>query len=62
MFKRPWERRQPVIVKPKEGCKIKIKKLSDGGKSIEFSGSCSKEQLEMARSSMDSEQDVNLED
>lgn len=35
--------------KEKEDCKIKIKRTADGGKSISFSGDCSREQLEMAK-------------
>jgi len=55
MFER-FKRKQPIqdvpqqrIRRPRDDCKIKIKKTSDGGKVISFSGSCRKEQLEMAR-------------
>lgn len=42
-FKKPVPQRVP-----KENCKIKIKNTK-AGKQIEFSGNCSREQLEMAK-------------
>ena len=37
--------------RPDDGCKIKIKQKGDT-KTIEFSGQCSKEQLEMAKTNL----------
>jgi hypothetical protein len=50
-FKKPMPARQPKG----EGCKIKIKNTASG-RQIEFSGNCSKEQLEMAKMNMNSEE------
>lgn len=42
--------KKPIPQKvPKENCKIKIKQGRDGSKTISFQGTCSKEQLEMAK-------------
>lgn len=46
----------------KEGCKIKIKNTRSG-KQIEFSGNCSKDQLQMAKMNLESgNEDDFLED
>jgi hypothetical protein len=44
---------QKPVQKAKEDCKIKIKNTK-GGKQIEFSGNCSKEQLQMAKMNLES--------
>lgn len=58
-IKNPF-RPQPVpqmrMVKPKkENCKIKVKKIGNS-RQIEFSGNCSREQIEVAKNNL------NLED
>jgi len=47
--------------KPKENCKIKIKKTATG-KTIEFEGNCTKEQLQMAKMNMDNPEEVEEDD
>jgi hypothetical protein len=53
-LKRPQIQR-PVQKTRGEGCKIKIKNTSQG-KTISFEGQCTREQLEMAKVNLDSDE------
>lgn len=51
--KQPSTIQRPV--QQKENCKIRIKNTSSG-KTIEFSGNCSKEQIQMAKMNFDAQE------
>ena len=44
-------KKKPIKVES-ENCRIKIKKMPDGSKTIEFKGRCNREQIEIARQNM----------
>ncbi len=49
-FKKPQEFNKPIREK-KDNCKIKIKN-SNGSREIQFSGNCSREEIQIARENL----------